>query len=131
MKGSQMNSRHKSYAWLPALGVTLMFCLSAVQQSILRVEPAQLIRSLRLEDAEDDDPGEGVHRPDQPDAAARFRRLQMQDEKGSIPVDGLEKARLHVASMKKAQQEGISKVVAPQAAGIKPDSLTQMRPGNI
>jgi len=72
-----------------------------------------------------------------PDGAFRFRRLQMQDERGEIPPDGLEKARQHVALMKAEQQKRIKarqqSGAAPgiQAAGIAPDSWTWMGPGNI
>ena len=63
---------------------------------------------------------------DHPDEAARFRRLQLQDEKGKIPIDGLEKARQHVKRMRVA-----AKADAKQSAGIKPDSWAQLGPGNI
>ncbi len=77
--------------------------------------------------------------PDQPDGAARFRRLQLQDENGFIPPDGWEKARQHVARMKLARQEQVkarrqSSPQVPSAideAGIKPDSWTWLGPGNV
>src|SRR5437879_4622598 len=46
-----------------------------------------------------------VNRPhsDHPYDAIRFRQLQLRDERGQIPPDGLEKAKRHVDSMKAAQ----------------------------
>ncbi len=64
--------------------------------------------------------------PDHPDEAARFRRLQLQDEKGKIPIDGLEKARQHVKRMRVA-----AKADPKQLAGIKPESWEPLGPGNI
>jgi hypothetical protein len=57
--------------------------------------------------------------------AMRFRRLQMQDEKGNIPIDGMEKARQHVKTMRVS-----GKGDAKQTAGVKPDSWTWLGPGN-
>lgn len=73
-----------------------------------------------------------------PDGALRFRRLQLQDEKGLIPPDGLQKAREHVARMKAAREERLK--AGPQeglpgaginGAGIEPGSWAWLGPGNI
>jgi photosystem II stability/assembly factor-like uncharacterized protein len=80
----------------------------------------------------DDEPG-----PANPDGAFRFRRLQLQDEKGEIPPDGLVKARQHVALMKAEQQlrrQARQSGKAPLGmleAGIAPDSWTWLGPGNV
>jgi hypothetical protein len=70
--------------------------------------------------------------------ALRFRRLQMQNEKGEIPPDALEKARKHVQEMKAAQKARLEALrqngeQSPQAdaAGIAPDSWTWLGPGNV
>jgi hypothetical protein len=66
----------------------------------------------------------------------------MQDEKGYIPPDGLEKAKRHVELMKvaravklKERQQNMEGVQEPQAgtlaAGVEPDSWTWLGPGNI
>ena len=65
-------------------------------------------------------------RSDRPDDAARFRRLQMKDEKGFIPADGLERARQHVKSMRVAPKSAPS-----PTTGVKPDSWEPLGPGNI
>jgi hypothetical protein len=65
-------------------------------------------------------------RPDHPFEAMKFRRLQMQDEKGVIPVDGLEKARQQVKLMRAGVKTG-SKALG----GIEPDSWSWLGPGNI
>lgn len=84
-------------------------------------------------------------RTDDPAGALRFRHLQMQDEHGYIPPDGLEKARQHVKLMKleqqkrlKAQQQqqqsaqgGQDSQVGILAAGVQPDSWTWLGPGNV
>lgn len=57
---------------------------------------------------------------DRPDDAARFRRLQLQDEKGFIPSDGLAKAQQQTKRMN----------VAPRST-IKPDSWSWLGPSNI
>src|SRR5262249_10366517 len=65
---------------------------------------------------------------DHPDEALKFRNLQLQDERGHIPLDGLQKAKEHIEGMKAAQQKrlktqsrtGAKKGVQPQAAGVRP-----------
>ena len=71
---------------------------------------------------------------DRPDEALRFRRLQLQDEKGKIPVDGLQKAREQIAVMKAAQQraaKAAGKVNGLEVAGIDPGAWIWLGPGNI
>lgn len=75
---------------------------------------------------------------DQPDKAVEFRRLQMQDENGFIPPDGIQKARQHIARMKQARPERLKakqakalKSPSPAVAGIEPGSWTWLGPGNI
>ena len=82
-------------------------------------------------DEEDEENG-----PTNPDGAFRFRRLQMQDEKGEIPSDGLQKARQQVALMKAEQEKRLkarqqSGELPRPEAGIAPDSWTWMGPGNV
>lgn len=82
---------------------------------------------------------EREERGDRPDEALRFRRLQLQNEHGFIPTDGIEKARGHVRLMKQARQErlksqrqpGQSSKLGIEAAGIEPDSWEWLGPGNI
>ena len=70
--------------------------------------------------------------------ALHFRQLRMQDERGVIPPDGLEKARQHVIEMRRAQQlrlieqekNGIRPEPGTEAAGVEPDSWTWLGPGN-
>lgn len=62
----------------------------------------------------------GERRGDHPDDAIKFRRLQLQDERGEIPADGLEKARQRVKQMRAAPQ-----------SGVKSDSWEWLGPGNI
>ena len=60
----------------------------------------------------------------------------MQDEKGEIPSDGLQKARQQVALMKAEQEKRLKarqqngELPRPEA-GIAPDSWTWMGPGNV
>ena len=124
-----MKSGWSSSKWFLANGAVLLFGLGAMQSSILRVAPSQshAAEALKRKDNVDDD----ERRSDHPDEAIRFRRLQMQDEKGFIPVDGLEKARQHVALMRRAQLERIKKGIAIESAGIRPDSWRWLGPGNV
>src|SRR5437588_6197526 len=82
----------------------------------------------------------GNDRPasDHPDEALKFRRLQLQDEHGYIPLDGLQKAKEHVERMKAAQQKrlkvqtktGTPKGLPPKAADNQPNSWTLLEPGD-
>jgi len=115
------------------IAVSLLFGLSSIWPGIKAVQsrvPIDDPRPVQVADKEEGD-DERELRGDHPDEAARFRRLQMQDEKGVIPVDGLEKARRQVAQMKAAQKERTGKGVERNSAGIKPDSWSWLGPGNI
>jgi CSLREA domain-containing protein len=65
--------------------------------------------------------------------AARFRRLQLQDENGNIPPDGLLKAQSHIRQMAAAQstRAQASGVTSPQAGGLFPGAWDWRGPGNI
>lgn len=73
-----------------------------------------------------------------PGGAFRFRRLQMQDERGEIPPDAWERARQHVEMMKSSRdqrlrqrQEAGLPTAGIEAAGIDPGSWTWLGPGNV
>src|SRR5512138_1934432 len=92
-KDGQMNWQDKIYKMLPALGVILLFGLSirlASEFSNSQI-PIDMVRSSESYDL-DEVEEEGEPGPSNPDGALRFRHLQLQDEKGFIPPDGLEKA---------------------------------------
>jgi len=92
----------------------------------------------RAEQEKEGREGEEV-KTDDPNGRLGFRRLQLQDENGEIPSDGLEKARRHVERMKAAQRERLKarkqgeKDAQPGilAAGIEPDSWEPLGPGNV
>ena len=125
-----MNRRGKLNNLLPAFGILLVFTLSTFGFRTEWKSEARLNgNSERLEmEPEEHESEEEESRPDQPDRALQFRRLQLQDEKGLIPPDGLEKARQHVALMKAAQKDSASK---DSFGAVKPDSWTWLGPGNI
>ncbi len=64
--------------------------------------------------------------PDKPDEALAWRKLQLKDERGAIPADGLIRAAAHVKAMPK---DGGGK--RPNDAGISPGAWTWLGPGNI
>jgi hypothetical protein len=69
-----------------------------------------------------------------PDEAAKFRRLQMKDEYGRIPLDGLEKARRQMDRMREFREELAQKNGSPEGpeiAGLAPGDWTWLGPGNI
>lgn len=78
----------------------------------------------RAEDRSEEREGNGgkarERRGDHPDDAVKFRRLQLQNERGEIPADGLEKAKQHVKQMK-----------TKPLGGVKSDSWEWLGPGNI
>ncbi len=87
-------------------------------------------KSARAREAQE----EGEAAADSPNEAARFRRLQLQDENGNIPIDGLQKAREQVALMKDAQEQkakALGKVNGMDVAGIDPGAWAWLGPGNI
>ncbi len=103
--------------------------------NLSRTPPASLIGKLAVErySRGDEEPG-----PSNPDGALRFRRLQMQDEKGYVPPDGLEKARQHVERMKAAREERLKlrelaglPTGGVYGSGIGPNAWTWLGPGNI
>ena len=123
-----------------------LFPLLPISPIIDRREPDQSPAVLRLvagiaeaekqETLADSDSGRG---PTDAAGALHFRRVQMQDEKGEIPPDGLEKARQQVTLMKAAQRKRLEALrksgkqppLGTQAAGIEPNSWTWRGPGNI
>ncbi len=77
---------------------------------------------------------ERAPRADQPDEAARFRRMQMQDENGEIPIDGLQKARKQMDRMRLFQQKKAAAAGRPEGlevAGLTPDDWVWLGPGNV
>lgn len=99
---------------------------------------AQGKRGAQRGEQDRDEREDDENRPDNPDGAFRFRRLQLQDEKGEIPPDGMVKANQHLALMKAEQQRrikirqqsGKSKQLVLEA-GIAPDSWSWLGPGNV
>ncbi len=130
-----MKSQSKYLRMVLVLSVMVLFSLCAIKVR-LTVEGSlkREHRAAKVEEGEVDneigemekEEEEERERGDHPDEAARFRRLQLQDEKGKIPTDGLEKARQQVKRMKVSATAD-----ARQSAGIKPDSWSWMGPGNI
>lgn len=73
-------------------------------------------------------------RGDHPNGAQSFRNLQLQDEFGTIPADGLQKARKQVDRMRSRQQKKASAAGEPEGqeiAGITPGQWMWLGPGNI
>ncbi len=64
-------------------------------------------------------------KPDHPGEAVAFRNLQLQDENGYIPPDGLLVAKAQMDAMRASQEVGAAE------AGITPGSWTWIGPGNI
>jgi photosystem II stability/assembly factor-like uncharacterized protein len=112
-----MKSKHKLNNLLFALCTLLLFAISMIQ---LESHSVRLLPAGELGERESEERQGEEARPDRPDEALRFRRLQLQNEKGYIPPDGLEKARLHVKQMRVARQ-----------SGVRPDSWLWLGPGNI
>ncbi|MEZ5426657.1 MAG: hypothetical protein R2747_10355 [Pyrinomonadaceae bacterium] len=80
-----------------------------------------------------DDDEEREARGDQPDEAAKFRRLQMLDEKGEIPIDGLLKARRQMdrmAAFQRAKAAAAGEKEGLEVAGLAPGDWTWLGPGN-
>jgi len=69
--------------------------------------------------------------------AMKFRLLQMKDENGKIPVDGLLAAKQHMERMKAAREERrrsgelSTMEVNPNGAGVAPTSWVWLGPGNV
>ena len=70
------------------------------------------------------------NRPDQPDAAARFRALSLRDERGVIAIDGLVNAAAYRKSMVASHMAAQSSLRQP-VAGISSSGWTALGPGNI
>ncbi len=75
-----------------------------------------------------DDAGAREPRPDNPAAAMAFRRLQLQDENGYIPPDGLIRAKRHVDEMRRVSR---NLQRSPEGAAVTPSSWSWLGPGNI
>jgi photosystem II stability/assembly factor-like uncharacterized protein len=100
------------------LGVVMLFGISTLLPGSKSAQSLTRLDNVRpVQDA--DERGGEEEKASKPDRM-RFRRLQLQDEKGFIPVDGIEKARQHTRQMR----------VAPQGT-IKPDTWSWLGPGNI
>jgi hypothetical protein len=134
-RNEQMKSQHKSYKLLATFAVLLVFALSAIgfKPELKALDKKHYLKAsndrfaMEPEESEEDEHTGGGH-PD----GLKFRRLQMQDEKGVIPADGLEKARRQVELMKAAQKErDKNRPANDPLAGIKPSSWTWLGPGNI
>ena len=115
-----MDSRCRSNKLLLMIAVFMLFGTSAILPGINSAEDR--LRDAHAAQVGDEREGdeEDRLRPDRPDEALRFRRLQLQDEKGVIPPDGIEKAKRHARQMR----------VAPSST-IKPDTWSWLGPGNI
>jgi hypothetical protein len=73
-------------------------------------------------------------RGDHPDEAIRFRNLQLQDENGNIPADGLQRARQQMTVMRAAQEErarAAGKTKGMTVASLDPYGWTWLGPGNV
>jgi CARDB len=91
---------------------------------ILFIGVVCLVRMSTSPIAADNEAQEQEPNPDHPNEALLFRLLQLRDENGFIPPDGLLKAAEHVRAMK-----GAGSVF--NAGGISPGSWTWLGPGNI
>jgi hypothetical protein len=83
-----------------------------------------------LGETHDQDEPKGDH----PDEAIRFRNLQLQDENGNIPADGLQRARQQMAVMRAAQEErarAAGKTKGMTVASLDPFDWTWIGPGNV
>jgi photosystem II stability/assembly factor-like uncharacterized protein len=128
MKRREKKSRHKLDRLMLALCAVLLFAANAMlpdfnrARLLLTGEADEIEQDGGREAGEMEQEGDGDResRPDRPDEAVRFRRLQLKDEKGFIPPDGLEKARQHVKQMRVARQ-----------GSVRPDSWLWRGPGNI
>ena len=69
-----------------------------------------------------------------PDKSVEFRNLQMRDEKGKIPLDGMYKAKLQMDQMRLAQTNSAAASKKPDGtdvAGLTSLPWTWLGPGNI
>ncbi len=75
-----------------------------------------------------------ANRPDNPDEALKFRNLQLRDENGKIPVDGLLKGKAQMEVMKEALQRRAAATgdgAGLAVANIMPNDWVSVGPGNI
>ena len=125
-----MNSSGRFTKLSYVLSVLLLFGFSVLLSGTETRSSAKTPEGLGMKVGEFEEEENG---PVNPDGARRFRRLQLQDEKGVIPADGLEKARKHTDLMRKEQQERgkLLQQRGPLAAGLASDSWQWIGPGNI
>ncbi|HSB26857.1 MAG TPA: sialidase family protein, partial [Pyrinomonadaceae bacterium] len=126
MKGRRKHSPHG----LKSTKANVRF-VSASSSALSSSEMEGLERVEISETGEVDDD----ERTDQPDEALRFRLMQLKDETGRIPPDGLLKAKAHVAEMRaeqlaRAQRAG-KKSGMMAVASLTPTDWTWLGPGNI
>lgn len=83
---------------------------------------------------EDNDKDEDARRPDQPDEALRFRRLQLEDEYKRIPADGLLRAKEQMDAMRADQAQKaleLGKTEGLEVARLIPSDWQWIGPGNV
>lgn len=93
---------------------------SLFKQDICRISDEKLARAIHRSN---------VPKPDHPDEAVNFRKLQLVDEHGRIPDDGLARAQIQMRAMRMADK----KKTQPDTdgAGIENNSWKSIGPGNI
>ena len=82
------------------------------------------------ESTEENEEAEGLN----PIEATKFRNLQLQDENGKIPLDGLQKARRQMDRMRAAESnraKRINQTDGVEVAGINPGAWAWLGPGNV
>jgi hypothetical protein len=100
------------------------------EKSLVALMPNKLEREI---DEDDDKEDTGGH----PYEAMKFRLLQMKDENGNIPADGLLAAKEHMERMKAAHEERkrsgefSTMEVKPEGAGLASSSWVWLGPGNV
>ena len=98
-----------------------------------------LIEPIRIETDESRQRRERLERKaasgSHPDKAVQFRNLQLKDENGRIPLDGLHKARKQMDRMRDRQRKQAELAGRPveteQVAAIIPGDWTWLGPGNV
>jgi len=73
-------------------------------------------------------------RPDQPDQALRFRRMQLEDERKQIPADGLLRAKAQMDAMREEQLQRAAAAGKPEGeevARLIPSDWRWVGPGNV
>src|SRR5438105_3224419 len=119
-------------ATLLILGAATLLSLATVVTQLLVPDANASLTAGSITPEKEGPEGEGS-RADQPDQALRFRRMQLQDENGKIPADGLQKAREQIQAMKAAQEQLqlTGNGNEPDVGGIDPGSWTWLGPGNV